>query len=252
MKATISNKFVEVTQQSYIPFVNKNSSRGRKSYSNHNSENYQANVNKSINRARKQIRRLLECNFTDEYAFVTLTFSPSEEININDIKKCNKMFADFKKRLSYFLKKNKQPDFKYLGVMEFQDKNRQGAIHYHLVCNIVDMPIETLQRLWSYGWVYKSNTRSDATVNEKISYYLKKGITDPRLNGSKRYFHSHGLNQPITLEVENPDEFYNNLDQCNPTLLEGRTFHTPFSGETKYENYYVENAKGLIEYVQEP
>lgn len=99
--------------------------------------------------------------------------------------------------------------------------------------------------------MHKINISSGATENEKIAFYLKKGITDLRLNGRKRYFHSHGLKQPITLEFNNPDEFYKYLDECNSTLLEGGTYLTPFTGETKYENYYVENVKELMEYVQD-
>ena len=67
------------------------------------------------------------------------------------------MFADFKKRLAYYLKTKNLPEFKYLGVTEFQDKNRQGAIHYHLVCNLTEVPLEALQDLWTYGWVNKAH-----------------------------------------------------------------------------------------------
>ncbi|MBO0997201.1 hypothetical protein IOC57_05405 [Bacillus sp. SD075] len=250
-KAIISNQLVEVTQQSYLPTTGRTSQGGRKPFTNQSKENYQVNIKKGINRARKQIRRLLECNFTDQYAFVTLTFTPSKEIDLTDIKSCNKMFADFKKRLAYYLKTNNLPDFKYLGVTEFQDKKRQGAIHYHLVCNLTDIPSDTLQQLWQYGWVNKAITLSNAVANEKIAFYLNKGITDPRLNGHKRYFHSYGLKKPITLEIKNPAEFYNYLDDCQPTLTDGNTFHSPYTGETKYEQYYVENTKELLEYVQE-
>lgn len=249
-KATISNRYIEVTHQSHLPFINRTSSGGRKPSSNHSMENHEANLKQSINRARKQIRRLLECNFTDQYAFVTLTFAPSEEIDVTDIKSCSKMFADFKKRLDYSLKKNQLPAFKYLGVMEFQDQNRQGAIHYHLVCNLIEISLDALQNIWQHGQVHRTITKSDATQNEKISYYLRKGITDPRLSNSKKYFRSQGLKQPITLEIMDPEEFYNSLDKCQPTLLTGGTYHTPFSGETQYEHYYIKNTKGLIEYVQ--
>ncbi|NEY21520.1 hypothetical protein G4D61_16385 [Bacillus ginsengihumi] len=251
VKATISNRLVEITQQSNFPFMNNSYSRGRKPATNLNSDQYYANVKKSINRARKQIRRLLECNFTDEYAFVTLTFRKTSEFDITNIKTCHQKFAEFKKRLDYYLQKHGQPKFKYLGVIEFQDKNRHGAIHYHLVCNLINITNEELESIWTYGWANKKNTKSDIEENEKIANYLKKGITDPRLNGMKKYFHSHGLKSPITLEIDNLDEFYDALDKCQTTLLEGDTYHSAFLGETKYENYYVENAKELMEYVQD-
>lgn len=250
-KVVISNKYVEIIKQANSPITKRTSSGGRKFHSSLNSENYDVNVKISITRARRKIRRLLECNFTDKYAFVTLTFAPSEAIDITNINSCNKIFADFKKRLAYYLEKNQLPKFKYLGVIEFQDNFRQGAIHYHIVCNLTEVPNEILQGLWQHGFSKKINIPSGATENEKIAFYLKKGITDPRLNGHKRYFHSQGLKQPITIEINNLDEFYNYLDECKSTLLEGGTYHTPFTGETKYENYYVENAKELMEYVQD-
>ncbi|MED4533214.1 hypothetical protein P9241_13410 [Metabacillus fastidiosus] len=161
------------------------------------------------------------------------------------------MFADFKKRLSYYLKTNNLPDFKYLGVLEFQDKNRQGAIHYHLVCNLTQVDSNILQQLWRYGWVHKSVNTSNATKNEKIAFYLDKGITDQRLNGHKKYFHSHGLKQPTIHEITNPVEFYSHLDKCKPTLKDDKTYHSQYTGETKYQQYYVEDVKELNKYVQE-
>ena len=205
----------------------------------------------STNRARKKIRRLLECNFPNQYAFITLTFAPSNGIDVTDIDECYEKFVYFKKRLSRYLDKKKLPKFKYLGVTEFQDKNRQGAIHYHVICNLTEIPLEKLQELWQYGWVYKKITASDAAENAKISNYIKKGITDNRLNGRKKYFHSHGLKQPIIIKIESSQEFYSTLDKCQPTLISDGTYQSPFSGETKYENYYVENAEELIKYAQE-
>lgn len=250
MKAVISNQFVEVTQQSFLPQSKRTSSGGRKTYSIQNNENYNTNLKISINRAHKQIRRLLECNFNKQYAFLTLTFAPTNEFDITDIKSCNERFRTFKKRLMYYLQKNQLPNFKYLGVIEFQE-NRQGAIHYHLVCNLLEVPTDVLQELWQYGGIHKATISSDPTQNEKITYYLNKGISDPRLNGYKRYMHSQGLKKPIILDVEDPTEFYNLLDGCQSTLKQSSTFLSPFTGETKYEQYYINNSKELINYVQE-
>lgn len=251
IKTIISEKYIEVTQQSYSPYVHKTSSGGRKPSTHQSSKNYETNIKISINRARKKIRRLLECNFPNQYAFITLTFSSSRGIDEADIDGCYEKFIYFKKRVSRYLDKKNLPKFKYLGVTEFQDKNRQGAIHYHVICNLIEIPLKQLQGLWQYGLIHKRTTTSDAAENEKISNYIKKGITDKRLLGRKKYFHSHGLKQPIIAEIESSEEFYSKLDKCQPTLITGGTYQSPFSGETKYENYYVENAEELIKYVQE-
>jgi len=251
MKAYISNRLIEVSQHSVLPPTIRHSLGGRKPSSNQSIEKYEHNQKISINRARKNIRRLLECNFTDQYAFVTLTFKSTEDVDITDISSCKKMFADFKKRLAYYLKNNNLPDFKYLGVTEFQDKNRYGAIHYHLICNLTEVSLEDLQNIWGYGWVGKEITTSNPTDNKKIAFYLNKGISDPRLNGHKRYFHSHGLKQPIALEIKNPSEFYEHLTKCRPSQQYDNTYQSRYTGESKYVEYYVENVKELLDYVQE-
>jgi hypothetical protein len=250
-KAVISNKLVEVTQQSYLPPMGRTSLGGRKPSTNQSIEKYETNQKVSINRARKQIRRILECNFTDQYSFVTLTFAPSEYVNVTDIEQCSKMFADFKKRLAYYLEKNKLPKFKYLGVTEFHDENRQGAVHYHLFCNLTKVPTKELQALWEYGLVHKALIMSNAIENEKLAHYFNKGITDQRLIGHKKYFRSQGLKQPIILEVKNPHEFYQCLEQCKPTLQTGGTYESRYTGNTNYQQYYVKYTKELLEYVQE-
>ncbi|WP_280770065.1 rolling circle replication-associated protein [Salipaludibacillus daqingensis] len=250
-KAVFSSNYVEVTQQSQQPIIGRSSSGGRKSFSTQSTENYEANLKTSIRRAKKKIRRLLECNFTDSYTFLTLTFKSTGEIDITDIKSCAKKFSAFKKRLSYYLDKHNLPKFQYIGVTEFQDESRQGAIHYHLVCNLLDIPTETIQELWIYGFIYKSPATPDPTNNEKMAYYLNKGIHDHRLNGNKRYFHSQGLKQPIPLDIKDSAEFHKVLDKCEPWLTQNEAYHSPYTGETRYDTYYVKNVKELIEYAQE-
>jgi hypothetical protein len=249
MKVVISNQLVEVTQQSILP-PSVTSLGGRKSTFKQGAESYKVNHQRSIIRARKNIRRLLECNFNEQYAFITLTFDPAENKDVTNIKRCNKLFSDFKKRLRYYLNTHNRPSFRYLGVIEFQDKQGSGRIHYHIVCNLTELCAVQLQRLWQYGRVHKVTTSSEVTENEKIAYYLSKGITDARLNGSKKYFHSRGLKQPIILDVEDQDEFYLHLNECQPTLKQGETYQSPFTGTSKYEQYYVKNTKELIHYVQ--
>lgn len=248
-KAIISNNFVEITQQAYSPNIIRTSSGGRKTVLHQSSENYEANLKVGIRRARKKIRRLLECNFTSQYAFITLTFRPSKGFDHTDIKTCNKLFRDFKKRLSYYLQKNNLENFVYLGVTEFNSK--KGNIHFHLVCNLIDLSKETLEDIWSYGWAHKVVAQSNPNDNEKIAFYLNKGISDQRLNGHKRYFKSQNLRDPIIYEVENPIDFYHHLEKCKPCLKSGETYHSPYTGETKYEQYYLKDSKELINYVQD-
>lgn len=249
--AVISNRFVEITQQSVPPLINKTLSGGRKPTSSLLSEHYEANRKTSINRARKEIRRLLECNFSEEYAFITLTFGDSISSDITNIDVCNKKFTDFKKRMAYYLKRNGFQPFKYIGVTEFQD-HRNGSVHYHLVCNLTSLSKSTLGDLWDYGWVDIKVVNSNPNENEKLSNYLKKGIGDPRLIGKKKYLRSKFLFKSQKLVIQYPKEMMEYLNHPEQISLSKETYNSPLYGDIQYETFYSKNAKELMNYAKEP
>ncbi|NRD78546.1 hypothetical protein HPT25_14370 [Bacillus sp. BRMEA1] len=78
-KVILSGRLLEVSQQSTPPLVPRKSAGGRKPYGSVEKMNHDTNKKVSINRARAEIKRLLECNFQNHYAFLTLTFRPSKE-----------------------------------------------------------------------------------------------------------------------------------------------------------------------------
>lgn len=249
-KAVISHRNIEITHQGFRSNTRKTSSGGRKSFSNMDPDSLETNQKISIKRAQRNLRRLLECNFTDTYAFLTLTFNGSISTDITDISNCQKKFNDFKKRVAYYTEKNHLPDFQYIAVIEFQDQNRKGAIHFHVVCNLIKVSNPTLKELWQNGYVHSAIVNSDITENKKIAFYLSKGITDERLTGKKKYYHSRNLKKPLMIDIEDVEEFYKTLNKCQSTFITGGAYMSPFSGETKYENYYINNPKELINYVQ--
>lgn len=249
-KAVISYRNIEIIHQGFQSKTSKTSSGGRKSFTNMDSDRLEINQQVSINRARRKLRRLLECNFTDTYVFLTLTFNDSKSTDITDISYCQKKFNDFKKRLAYYTEKNLLPDFQYIAVMEFQDQTRKGAIHFHVICNLIGVSNSILKGLWQNGFVHSTIVNSDITENKKIAFYLSKGITDERLTGKKKYYHSRNLKKPLMVDIEDVEEFYKTLNNCQSTFITGGAYISPYSGETKYENYYIENPKELIDYVQ--
>ena len=102
-----------------------------------NLEQKEKNYNQQVIKRRNNVRRLLCCNFSDKDKFFTLTF----ENNETDIQKCDKEFKKFIQRLKYTYKLK---DFKYLAVIEFQER---GAVHYHIICNLPYVPQKELQEL---------------------------------------------------------------------------------------------------------
>ncbi|MCA1022133.1 hypothetical protein [Halobacillus litoralis] len=242
--AIISNNFIEIKQQTTPPFVPNSCGGGRKKSLYYTSEQNERNVKSSINRARQQIRRLLECNFSEGYTFLTLTFNEDSNHNIRDYDQCYKSFCDFKKRLAYFLSKQGNCSFKYIGVAEFQEK-RAGAIHYHLICNLYYLSKQDLSKLWGNGWVDIKHIKSSPADNEKIANYMKKGIADQRLQQKKKYFRSQGLSEPEYITIENEYEFMQALNNSSCSHLNSESYYSPMYGEVILSTYYSNNAKEL-------
>lgn len=241
LKIIHSGNLVELQHYERIPTYTK-ARAGRRGSSM--STSVVDNSRKCVYRAIKQIRRLLECNFTNKYQFVTLTFNDDCDFDITDVGKCNSKFNCFKSRLRQWLDENSYPEFQYVGVTEFQDMNHRGAVHYHLFCNLYDITKEQLEVIWKYGFVKSQYVASDAIANEKLVRYLSKQIFDPRLAGKKRYLSSHNLKKPIKLQGMEAVEFIIEMDkQQNYTKLHGDRKESPMFGEVFYEEYYKNPTK---------
>ena len=130
-----------------------------------------------------EIERLIDCNYTDESTFLTLTFAR----NLKDLPKANKEFTLFIKRLKYYLKKideaneedetnenieavedvkadetnenveNDEDDedkesLKYIAIWERQQR---GAIHYHVILfNLPFVDAKKLEEIWGNGFIW--------------------------------------------------------------------------------------------------
>ena len=79
----------------------------------------------SLSRSRNLLIDLAHQNYDIWHSFITLTFKE----NISDVTEANKLFNAWTKSVL-----RKYPEFKYLCVPEFQ---KRGAVHYHLITNIV-------------------------------------------------------------------------------------------------------------------
>ena len=166
-------------------------------------------------RARQTLRRLILSNFDKNSKFVTLTFRDGETEDIKDVRQTNPMFKRFIQRLNRYLKKEGKPALKYAVVVEFQDKNGRGAVHYHMICNLDWMPHEKLTEIWRHGWVginsLKAKMREDGkdvdNVGAYMIKYMLKDFNDERLRGQKTYWTSRGLIKPIEYKGMDAEAF---------------------------------------------
>lgn len=169
------------------------------------SNNYEENRKQVLQRAKKNLRRLINAN-VGQYGkeniakFVTLTFKE----NITDIKHANYEFEKFIKRLNYEIYGYKCSNLKYTCVIEFQ---KRGAIHYHVIFyNLPFTKSNILESIWQNGFIKINKIDNVTNVGAYVSEYLgsaEKGqghnIEDDRLQGKKSYFSSRGLYKPTEI-----------------------------------------------------
>jgi hypothetical protein len=247
IKVTISGNLVEVQILDRSP--SPNNVKGGRRTSSISQEREIENFKKCAFRSIKKIRQLLESNFRDHYQFVTLTFNDKCDFDISDINICNKKFNCFKARLRYWLTKNAYPEFKYIAIIEFQDKNNRGAVHYHLFCNLYGIKAKELELLWKYGFVNSQYVKSSPFTNQKLINYLSKGIFDLRLAGVKKYLTSTNLIKPIELRGVQAKDFIENIDNYKFEVLLEETYDSPIFGKVFLGEYYINNNEEVMNYV---
>lgn len=164
--------------------------------------------------ARASFRRLCLANFTGQTNFITLTFadgatfSNGKPINIRSIVDTNKAFDQFMKRL----RRAFGSDFKFAVVTEFQDKTRNGVIHYHMLADLgikwsneeecKRLEREFSSKYWKHGFVDLKDVNHVDNIGAYMSKYMAKRMDDERLAGKKAYRTSMNCERPTILKGE--------------------------------------------------
>lgn len=200
------------------------------------SEREMENRNLSIRRAKTQIRRLVNANFDRGSKFVTLTFRDRDDpdydespflskdatlsggtrlheecvipfgdttIDIRNVDQCNTAFKKFIQRLRRYVEKiGYDPQFKYLAVIEFQDLNRGGVIHYHMMADLPYIENKELARVWGNGFVKINAIDNNDNVGAYITKYMVEDLNDHRLMKRKCYLVGKGMQKSEVLSGE--------------------------------------------------
>jgi len=233
--------------QGYIKgFTDKTEKTGRKS--DYKSENYEEHRKQVLQRAKRDLRRLINANhgqYGDQFTskFLTLTFGDL----ITDVKEANYEFQKFIKRLNYLVFNTKKANLKYNTVIEFQ---KRGAIHYHVI--IYNMPFtkqKIIEETWGNGFIKINKIDDVDNVGAYVAEYLGnaekgqgKDVFDDRLQGKKSYFSSRGLYKPIEItDKKIVEQVATALPSENLTY--SATFENEHLGNIIYKQY---NLKKMI------
>lgn len=184
---------------------------------------------------RDTIRRLVCHNFDKSSKFVTLTFRDTNAFDIKDPIACNAAFGLFRKRL-----KRKYGNVKHLTVIEFQDKNDRGAVHFHCFFQLPYVPVKELEELWGYGFVFINAIDHVDNLGAYVIKYMTKDTEDPRLKGIKAYNCSRNLTRFTELSSWKVGQ-----DKKILKLIEDLKQNTPV-----YSAKYDSEDAGSVKYLQ--
>lgn len=202
-KVVISGNVVEVYE--YNDIIKKDKGYVKK-HDWTDEEKERQNAKRSRTRSMTNFRRLALSNFNNNSIFLTLTFADTDTLDIKDVEHTNKEFKKFIQRMRHVY-----GDFKYLAVIEFQDKNDRGAVHYHLLMDGLPFiphskeyadknKIEykhNLTDLWGLGYVWVNRIEHVDNIGAYMSKYMTKNLDDERLKGKKAYLYSKNLIRPM-------------------------------------------------------
>lgn len=194
------------------------------------------NYKKTQKKRREAVRNLCTSNFDNQSKFVTLTFRDGLPFDIKNVKACNVEFNKFIKRLKY-----RHPELKYLAVIEFQDKNGRGAVHYHVLCNLPYVKKSELAAIWGLGFVKINRIENVDNVGAYVSKYMAKDLDDTRLQGLNAYQYSRNLEKPIEVTTwrESDSEIFREVEQIykekSPSYA--ATYESEKAGKIQYFQY---------------
>lgn len=231
-KVVITNHVIEITRYEKLNTKGGGKREGKGEYKEQNYKQTQKN-------RRTSIRHLVTQNFFKSDKFVTLTFRDSPGFDIKDVKQCNEAFKAFIRRL-----KRLYPNLKYIAVIEFQDKNDRGAVHYHMICNLPYIEKDQLAQIWGYGFIKINAIDKVDNLGAYVVKYMNKDIDDVRLQGLKAYNCSKGLQKPVELKSwSNRDrdciqDLKESLQKASPSYA--TTYESENAGHIEFEQYNLQ------------
>lgn len=197
-------------------------------------QNAEHNYQQQQKQRRNMIRQLVCTNFDSGSKFVTLTFDGEREFDIKNVQESNAYFKLFVKRMKY-----RYPEFRYVAVIEFQDKNDRGAVHYHMVCNLPYVKKSELMEIWSGGFVKINAIDKVDNIGAYVVKYMTSDVNDKRLCGENAYLHSHDLKKPVEVATWRDSvawkKIHEELERKKPSYA--RTYESPEAGRIEYYQY---------------
>lgn len=210
---------------------------GRRAKEEEKSENAAEIRKQTTRKAKAEFRRLVLANFDNGAKFITLTFRDTQAFDIRSPEATNKEFKKFIQKL-----RRRFGDFKFVRVIEFQDANKRGAVHYHFIADLPYIDYEDLSKLWGLGFVGINYIKNCDNVGAYMSKYMAKDMEDPRLEGKKSYTTSRNLDKPIEDNTYRAERILKDYKAQKRKVAFSNDYKTEHNGHC---NYYEYNLKRM-------
>jgi len=148
----------------------------------------------SLRRTINKLRNLINCNFegTDNELFITLTYKD----NMRDHRR---LYGDFKKFYQKLKRRYKYIEFRYISVIEPQER---GAWHIHLLLKALNRDYlfidndSVISELWGHGFTKTKRLNGIDNVGAYLSAYLTDLIDEQgrKKKGARLYLYPAGVN----------------------------------------------------------
>lgn len=180
--------------------------------------------------------------------FLTLTFRDTENFDVTDVATCNACFKGFIRKL----RKKYGKAFKYVATIEFQDSNKRGAVHYHMLISLSYLKCEDVQKLWGHGAINIQKMKNTRHAVSYVAKYMKKGLIDDRLRGKKKWHGSMNLFNPIERYGDAAKDVLNRIEALpegqKEKYSENHYFSEYSKEEISYTRYFIQDEE-LISYL---
>lgn len=156
-------------------------------------DNSKAQRNLNDKNARKYVERLINCNFTDEDIWITLTFDEEHLPPDGDIDEAMRIIRNYFYRVNYQRRKRGLKKAKYVYVIEY-NPHAEIRWHYHIIMDgALDM--DTVEKCWKQGSRNEvRRLRKDENGLSGLANYIVK--EKYRIKSEKRWNSSKGLIDP--------------------------------------------------------
>jgi len=162
----------------------------------------------NLNRRIRDVARLLNCNFTVEDYFVTLTYSKAGYAKLRANKPSDVPASDYVyeaaekeihnliERCRYHCSKKGIPfESVYITSNMHHETLNYARIHHHLVVN--QEAVKTLKHLWHNGYIRKKHLK-DEVDHTRLAQYMLWQV--PYRKGRNTYGRTHNLKTPIVTD----------------------------------------------------